>query len=111
MAKGVPLSHSADEPRGREQTRQTRDGIPADMDFTLGSDDVQLPQAFIRIEPGVNGGQDVCADGQADGLVLMIEGFQPGNASLTNLALPVIEHSVRWLCAMLPVSLSGDLGQ
>jgi hypothetical protein len=81
------------------------------MDFTLGSDEVQLPQAFIQIEPGINGRQYVCADGQADGLVLMIEGFQPRHASLTNLALPVIEHSVRWLCAMLFVSLFGDLGQ
>ena len=94
IAKGEPLSHSADEPRGREQTRQARDCIPADMDFTLGSDEVQLPQAFIQIEPGINGGQYVCADGPADGLVLMIEGFQPRHASLTNLALPVIEHAV-----------------
>jgi hypothetical protein len=81
------------------------------MDFTFGGDDVQLPQAFIQIEPGINGRQEVCADGQADGLVPMIEGFQPRNASLTNLALPVIEHSVHWLCAMLLISLFGDLGQ
>jgi hypothetical protein len=33
------------------------DGIPADMDFTFGSDDLQLPQAFIQIEPGINGRQ------------------------------------------------------
>ena len=72
---------------------------------------MQLPQAFIHIEPGINGRQYVCADGQAEGLVLMIEGSQPRNASLTNLALPVIEHSVRRLCAMLLIIVFGDLGQ
>jgi hypothetical protein len=81
------------------------------MDFPFGGDDVQLPQALLQIEPGIYGSQYVCGDGQADGLVLMIEGFQPRNASLTNLALPVIEHSVRWLCAMLLISLFGDLRQ
>src|ERR1700687_3343760 len=111
LAKGDPLSHSADQPRGWEQTRQTRHGIPADMDFTYGGDDVQLPQALIQIETALNGEQYVCADGQADGVVLMIEGVQPRNASLTNLALPVIEHPVRWLCARLLISLFGDLGQ
>jgi hypothetical protein len=29
------------------------------MNFVLGSDDVQLPQAFIHPEPGIHLGQDL----------------------------------------------------
>ncbi len=73
IAKGEPLSHSTNEPSRREQTRQTSDGVPADMDFAFGSDNMQLPQAFIHLEPGVHRWKGLCADGQADGLVLAVE--------------------------------------
>ena len=42
---------------GHEEVRFTITAIPADLDFTFGGDDVQLPQAFIQIEPGINGRQ------------------------------------------------------
>ena len=47
------------------------------MDFASGSNNMQLPQTIIQIEPRINGGQHLCADGQADGLVLAVESLQP----------------------------------
>ena len=53
-AKREALSQCADEPCRREQTRQASDGIPADMDFACGGDDMQLSQAFIHLESGID---------------------------------------------------------
>jgi hypothetical protein len=54
IAKWEPLSQCTDEPRGRESTRQTCNGTPADVDFAFGSDYVQLLQAFIHLESGID---------------------------------------------------------
>ena len=69
---------------------------------------MQLPQAFIHPEPGVHRRQGVCADGQADGHVLAVESTQPRHASLTNLALTVVEHPVRRFCRVLLIRLFGN---
>jgi hypothetical protein len=54
IAKREPLSQCANEPSGREQVSQTRDRIPANKYFTSGCDDMQLPQAFIHLESGID---------------------------------------------------------
>jgi hypothetical protein len=54
IAEGKPLSQCSNEPGGREQTRQTCDCIPPNKDSAFGSDHVQLPQAFIQVEPGID---------------------------------------------------------
>ena len=53
IAKGKLLSQYAYQPCGREQTGQTSDRISADMDFSFGSDHMQLPKAILHLEPGV----------------------------------------------------------
>jgi hypothetical protein len=98
IAEGESLSHNTNQPSGREQKRQTRDGIPADIDFTFGSDHVQLAQAFIHLESGIDRRQDRSADGQTDRLVLMVESVQPRHTSLTNFALSVVKDSVGRVC-------------
>ena len=70
---------------------------------------MQLPQAFIHLEPGIHCEQNFCADGQADRRALAIECFQPRHASLTNFALPIVEHSVCCVCAVVLVGRFGDV--
>jgi hypothetical protein len=97
ITKRKQLPRCANQPSGGEQTRQTSDSIPADKNCAIRSEHVQLPQAIIHPEPGINAGQDLRADGQTSRLVLEIEGLQPGHATLANLALLVVEHPVRRL--------------
>jgi hypothetical protein len=56
LAEGEPLSRYANEPGGREQTRQTGDSVPAYMDFAFGGDNMQLPQALLHPEPEIGRG-------------------------------------------------------
>ena len=57
-------------------------------------DYMQLPQALLQLEPRVKRAYGLSADGQADRLVLAVEGSEPRHASLTDLTLPVVKHSV-----------------
>src|ERR1700736_3185872 len=72
-----PLSRRANHPRRPEQSSQTSNSIPTDVDFTLRSNNVQLSQTFIQIETRVHCWQSLCEDRQTNSLVLVIEGFQP----------------------------------
>ena len=91
MSERELISDRANQPRRAEQTGQRGDSNPADLDFTFGSDDMQLAQAFIQIEPGVYSGQDLCADGQADGgltaLRLLLDDY---DAWTLNASLPIL---------------------
>ena len=55
---------------------------------------VQLPEALVQLEPRVYCAYGLSADGQADRLVLAVEGFEPRDASLTDLTLLVVKHGV-----------------
>jgi hypothetical protein len=77
IAKRKPLPGFANQPSGGEQTRQTSDSVPADKDCAFRSDHVQLPQAIVHPEPGINAGQDLRANGQTARPVLEVEGLQP----------------------------------
>src|SRR5208282_1929775 len=95
VAKRKTLSQCADDPCGLKQTRQTRDGIPADMDFTFRGNDMQLTKTLFHSESGIDCRQDLCGDGEAHCLVLVVESFQPLHTRLTNFTLLVVEHPVR----------------
>ena len=55
---------------------------------------MQLPQAFIQFEPGTDRALAFPTDWQGERVVPAVECFQPCHASLTNLALPVVENAV-----------------
>jgi hypothetical protein len=54
ISKWEAKSEYANEPSRPEQTSQIRDSVPADMNFTLGSDDVQLLQAILHPESRID---------------------------------------------------------
>ena len=54
ISKWETKSEYANQPSGPEQTSQIRDSVPADMNFTFGGDDMQLPQAILHPEPGIH---------------------------------------------------------
>jgi hypothetical protein len=70
---------------------------------------MQLSQTFVQSEPWINGWQSLCTDGQADRLILTVEGFQPRHAALTDLALPVVENSVPRILSRFPLGLLGSV--
>ena len=70
---------------------------------------MQLPQAFIQSEPRIHCREDFWTNRQREGFVLAVESLQPRDATLTNLALIVVEDSVAGSRGMLRVGSSSDL--
>ena len=70
---------------------------------------MQLSQAFIQFEPGIHSGENCRVHWQREGFVLAVENPQPRHASLTNLALTVVENSVAGSRGMLRVRSRSDL--
>ena len=72
---------------------------------------MQLSQAFFQSEAGIHCGEEFWGNRQRERFVRTVESLQPRHASLTNLALFVVQDTIRRGSGARIATSCGDLGK
>jgi hypothetical protein len=81
-------------PGRSELSRQQRYGIPSHVNLSVGSDYMQFAETRVQGEPAVDLLQCFRQNRYGDGLLLLVQEFQPRDASLANFALAIVQSEV-----------------